>query len=109
MKVREQAPIAFSASVILCAAFYTATLHAAPVSITLPGDMTGFKPGKGADIANGSCKICHAADYVYMQPPLPKEKWTAIIKKMKKVYGCPVQDGDIAALADYLAGQNGPK
>ena len=109
MKIRKKTYIAFRVAAILCGGFFAGTLQAAPVSINLPGDMTDFKPGKGAEIANGSCKICHAADYVYMQPPLTKEKWTATIKKMKKVYGCPVQDSDIDALADYLVGQNGPK
>jgi len=86
-----------------------ATLHAAPLTVTLPGDMTDFKTAKGSDIAVADCKTCHAADYVYMQPPLNKTQWTATITKMKKVFGCNVQDSDVDTLADYLTGQNGPK
>jgi hypothetical protein len=44
-----------------------------------------------------------------MQPPMDKTKWTATITKMKKVFGCLMQDSDVDALAEYLTGQNGPK
>jgi len=104
MKIKRE-----KAFIIFSAALFASTLNAAPVSITLPSDMTDFKPTKGSDIAVADCKTCHAADYVYMQPPLNKTQWTATITKMKKVFGCNVQDSDIDTLADYLTDQNGPK
>jgi mono/diheme cytochrome c family protein len=104
MKIKRE-----KAFVIFSAALFTSTLSAAPVSITLPSDMTDFKTAKGSNLAAGYCKTCHSADYVYMQPPMDKTKWTATITKMKKVFGCLMQDSDVDALAEYLTGQNGPK
>ena len=79
------------------------------VSIELPSDMIQYKPGKGVELANQYCATCHAADYVYMQPVMNKEKWVGVVNKMKKVFGCPVEDSDIDALADYLTEQNAAK
>lgn len=79
------------------------------VSITLPAPDNMFKAGPNAELANTVCTICHAADYIYTQPPLAKDKWTATIKKMQQKFGCPIQDADIDKLADYLVSQNGPK
>ena len=79
------------------------------VSITLPSDMMSYKPGKGSELANQYCSICHAADYLYMQPVMSKEKWVGEVKKMKKVFGCPVNDSDVSLLADYLTQQNAAK
>lgn len=76
------------------------------VSIQLPPDYLQYKPGKGVELANQYCVMCHAADYVYMQPLQDKDKWVGVIKKMKRVFGCPVEDKDIDALAEYLAAQN---
>jgi len=81
----------------------------AVVSIQLPAEAVPFKPGPGADLARGHCLTCHSADYVYMQPPLPQDKWKAAVEKMRKVFGCQVPDGDIEPLAKYLAEQNGPR
>ena len=76
------------------------------VSIKLPPDRMQYQPGAGVELANAYCTMCHAADYVYMQPVENKDKWVAVITKMKKVFGCPVDDQDIDALAAYLAAQN---
>jgi len=79
------------------------------VSIQLPPDRMQYGPGKGVELANQYCSMCHAADYVYMQPVMNKDKWLAVVRKMKKVFGCPVADEDIDALADYLTAQNAAK
>ncbi len=78
-----------------------------PVTINLPPDHMSFKPGAGAQVAQGNCTICHAADYVYIQPPLTGEKWRAEVNKMQKVYGCPVAQDAVDALVNYLVAQNG--
>jgi mono/diheme cytochrome c family protein len=79
------------------------------VSIELPADMMNYKPGKGVELANQYCGMCHAADYLYMQPVMNKEKWVGVVKKMKKVFGCTVEHADISPLANYLAQQNAAK
>ncbi|CAK0769725.1 exported hypothetical protein [Gammaproteobacteria bacterium] len=79
------------------------------VSITLPEGMVSFQSGPGVELATNQCLTCHAPDYIYMQPPFSEEKWTATVKKMKKVFGSQIPDEDIPTLAKYLATQNGPK
>ena len=79
------------------------------VSIALlPPDNT-FKSGPGQDLAQGQCLICHSADYVYMQPPLDQQKWKATVTKMIKVFGAPIPEENVDALANYLVTQNGPR
>lgn len=75
-------------------------------SIFLPTDPFSFQPGKGQEVANTYCVICHSADYIYMQPEHSKDKWAAIIHKMKLVFGCPIPQDQIPALASYLFQQN---
>lgn len=75
-------------------------------SIFLPPDPFSFQPGKGQEVANAYCVICHSADYIYMQPEHSKEKWAAIIHKMHQVFGCPVPQDQIPTLAAYLFQQN---
>jgi cytochrome c5 len=75
-------------------------------SIVLPTDPFSFQPGKGQEVANAYCSICHSADYIYMQPDHSEEKWAAIIHKMKRVFGCPIPQDQIPGLATYLFNQN---
>jgi sulfite dehydrogenase (cytochrome) subunit B len=92
----------------LCAAVLT--LGAASygtVSIKLPPETVGFKPGPGADAATAHCLACHSAAYIYTQPALTRAQWTAEVKKMQGAYGAPIADADINAIVDYLMTQNG--
>ncbi len=75
-------------------------------SISLPTDPFSFQSGKGQEIANTYCIICHSADYIYMQPEHSKKKWQAIITKMQRVFGCPIPQDQIPALSTYLFKQN---
>jgi len=79
------------------------------VTINLPRPNIEFKPGPGADLATANCRTCHSAAYVYTQPPLTRVQWTAEVTKMKKVYGAPIDDANIAPIVDYLLTQNGKK
>jgi mono/diheme cytochrome c family protein len=81
----------------------------APVSVTLPLDARSFGPGPGQSVAQANCTICHAADYVYMQPALTDVQWRAEVMKMKTAYGAPLNDSDVDTLVAYLVGQNGKK
>lgn len=80
-----------------------------PLSITLPNDATEYKEGPHVDIARNYCTTCHAADYIYMQPPMPKEKWLGVVQKMQHVFGCPIPENEMDKIADYLTSQNGIK
>lgn len=81
----------------------------APVSVKLPPDAQSFGPGPGQSVAQANCTICHAADYVYMQPALTDVQWRAEVLKMKTAYGAPVNDSDVDTLVAYLVSQNGKK
>lgn len=75
------------------------------VSITLPEDHDTYRPGPNLDVAEDFCVACHAADYVYMQPPLTHKQWQATVDKMVKVFKCPVSEDKYGALVEYLASQ----
>jgi mono/diheme cytochrome c family protein len=79
------------------------------VSITLPEDHDSYRPGPNLEAVTTYCAICHAPDYVYMQPPLTRAQWEAEVKKMKAVFGCPLPDELVGQMTDYLVGQNGKK
>lgn len=77
------------------------------VRIQIPKETAEFKPGPGVEKVEEVCLKCHSADYVYMQPPLTRQQWTATVVKMKKVMGAPVADGDVDVIVGYLMSQNG--
>ena len=89
----------------LAIAFATTVAIAAPRTITLPAETSALKPSSlpGYAIAQQKCGICHSADYIDYQPPGMKlAQWTAEMKKMKALYGAPLDDREIDALAAYL-------
>ncbi|WP_038580163.1 hypothetical protein [Dyella japonica] len=71
------------------------------VSVDLPVSHTSFPPGPGSELT-GKCLICHSAGMVLKQPALTQEEWTAEITKMRKVYGAPIDDSDVAPLSAYF-------
>jgi mono/diheme cytochrome c family protein len=72
-------------------------------TITLPPEQVDLKPGNGMDTVATSCITCHSVDYIPMQPNGTKEKWTAEVNKMIKVYGAPVSDENAQIIVGYLA------
>jgi len=58
--------------------------------------------GFGARLLNQHCLICHSAEFVDEQPPLPAATWRAEVLKMKNVFGAPVEEQDIPALVEAL-------
>ena len=75
---------------------------AGEVKITLPPETNHFKPGPGSEIAATQCVICHSADYISTQPPMPRAFWKAGVQKMQKVYGAPLPDAQVEPLVEYL-------
>jgi mono/diheme cytochrome c family protein len=74
----------------------------AKVSVELPVSQASFPPGKGADIANGQCLICHSAGMVLRQPPLTQDEWADEINKMRNSFGAPLPPDQVEVLAKYL-------
>jgi sulfite dehydrogenase len=57
----------------------------------------------GYQLVMANCLMCHSAEYVLTQPPTSSRAyWDATVKKMKKPFGAPFPDEDIAAIVDYL-------
>ena len=79
----------------------TSAAQAAP--FLLPPETAGFKSGPGVEIAQGQCLICHSADYISIQPTLPRAFWKAAVEKMQAKYGAPIPADQIPPLVDYLA------
>ncbi|MDR3401682.1 MAG: cytochrome c [Chthoniobacter sp.] len=80
---------------------------AAEVTITLPAEKVTLRPGKGAELAQANCLICHSPDYIQTQPPMPRKFWEAEVKKMREKYGAPTPEETVPALVDYLAATYG--
>ena len=74
----------------------------AKVAVDLPTSETSFPAGKGADIANAQCLICHSAGMVLEQPPLTRDEWAGEINKMRDSFGAPLPADQVEALAGYL-------
>ena len=75
---------------------------AAPVRFEMPKETAAFKPGPGADLAKNQCLLCHSAEYVTIQPRLPRAFWEANVAKMRDKYGALVPKDQVPALVDYL-------
>ncbi|MEP6669071.1 MAG: cytochrome c [Chthoniobacter sp.] len=80
---------------------------AAELKITLPAETTVLRPGKGAELAQANCLICHSPDYIQTQPPMPRKFWEAEVKKMREKYGAPTPEETVPTLVEYLAATYG--
>src|SRR5258708_342895 len=79
-----------------------ALAHFAAINVNFPTSAVAFPAGKGSDIANANCLICHSAGMVLRQPPLTEGEWRSEISKMKSSFGAPIPSDQIDELAHYL-------
>jgi mono/diheme cytochrome c family protein len=86
------------------ALFASVSAPAVALQITLPPDDAALEvstlPGYQKALQN--CTACHAAQYMQTQPAASQAWWTAEVLKMKKVYGAPVPEADMQAIAEYM-------
>jgi mono/diheme cytochrome c family protein len=78
---------------------------AAPVNYTLPEETAAFRPGPNLELVQNNCTACHSADYIKTQPrgeKFKKDFWAAEVTKMIKVYGAPIDEGDVGKIVEYL-------
>ena len=62
-----------------------------------------LKKAPGLEQVEANCGACHSLDYIQMNSPfLASAAWDAEITKMIKVFGAPISDDDVRAIADYL-------
>lgn len=80
-----------------------AALDAGVMKIDLPTETASFKTAPGSGLANAQCLTCHSVEYVKTQPPEPLAFWSAEVKKMNAVYGAPIPEDQMDAIAHYLA------
>ena len=74
-------------------------------TVTLPPETAVYVASDlpGYQLVQKNCVGCHSAHYAAMQPPgSGRTWWDATVKKMKKPFGAPFPDEDIAAMVDYL-------
>ena len=71
-------------------------------TLRLPVEDVTLPDLPGREKVASSCAVCHTPRYVLEQPPLPRKTWEAEVEKMRKTYGAPVPEGDVAAIVDYL-------
>jgi mono/diheme cytochrome c family protein len=79
------------------------------VNVTLPVSSVKFPPGKGSDIANANCVMCHSTGMVLRQPALTEDEWRTEINKMRGAFGAPIPAEQVDELAHYLSVINGRK
>ena len=92
----------FSLTCLAAAAGFTLMATAAPLHFEMPRETAAFKPGPGSELAKNQCLICHSADYIIIQPRLPRAFWEANVAKMRDKYGALLPKDQVPALVDYL-------
>ena len=76
-------------------------------SIELPKIDQPMPPGEGSQTLATGCIICHSNRYITMQPPLSKTAWTALVTKMRKTFGAPLNDQQADDAIKYLVSIRG--
>ena len=97
--------IVFVSSALAAMAAATMLSAAAQRTYTLPPETVVYKESSlpGYQLVQRNCIGCHSAHYAQMQPStLGRAYWENTIKRMKKPFGAPFPDEDIAPMADYL-------
>ena len=62
-----------------------------------------LKKAPGVETVEGHCGACHSLDYIEMNSPfLSAASWDAVVSKMIKAFGAPIDDADAKAIAEYL-------
>jgi hypothetical protein len=77
------------------------------VSITLPYDEPDLPPGPHLREFQVACTSCHSTRLVMTQPPFPKAKWEASVKKMVDAFGAPLTPAVQARVVEYLMAVRG--
>lgn len=67
-------------------------------------DEAPLKPGPGQDMASAVCSACHTSDYIIMNSTfLTADGWKAEVKKMRSMFGAPIDDETAQQIEAYLA------
>jgi hypothetical protein len=67
-----------------------------------------LKSGPGQALVQGHCNTCHSTDYIVMNSRFMDEaKWTAVVEKMVKAFGAPIDADNQKMIVRYLTDQYG--
>ncbi len=101
--------IAYSA-LLVAISFASFAADSTQKSIQLPPDnaMAELKPGQGVEVAKANCVACHSTDYIVWQPGRDAKQWEAEVKKMRDVFGAPINDAEAKTIVEYLTAVYGP-
>lgn len=82
---------------------------ATPASAALADESSlRLKPGPDVELVRARCSTCHSVDYIQMNGGfLKRAGWDAEVRKMIKVMGAPVPDGEIDRIIEYLTTRYG--
>jgi sulfite dehydrogenase (cytochrome) subunit B len=73
-------------------------------------EKVALKNGKGRDLVQSACALCHSLDYIEMNSVfLDRKGWEAEVTKMVKAFGLPLEREDQVVIIDYLDAQYGKK
>ena len=61
-----------------------------------------LKPGEGRTLVEANCQTCHSLSYIEMNSFLNGPAWDAVVAKMIKAFGAPIDEANAKAIADYL-------
>lgn len=68
-----------------------------------------LKPGKGKELVETYCSICHSVNYITIQKKLPRKIWEMEVKKMI-MYGTPIEnEEEIRTIINYLVENYGAR
>ncbi len=65
--------------------------------------------GKGKELVQSFCGICHSTTYITMQPPLPTATWETEVHKMIGTFGAPIPESSAQEIIAYLTSHYTPQ
>jgi cytochrome c5 len=65
--------------------------------------------GKGKELVQSFCGICHSTTYITMQPPLTSATWEAEVHKMIGTFGAPIPESSAQEIMAYLKAHYTPE
>jgi len=81
--------------------------HDRVYSIALPDLPPTLPDGPNRPQFQAYCRLCHSPRLVLTQPRLPRDKWSAVVKKMVNVYKAPIPADQEDAVIAYLMAVRG--
>lgn len=79
-----------------------ASVPARSTIAALPVAQLSLKPGDGGALVAVNCTICHSLAPIIRHDGFTKEVWASEVGKMRKTYGCPIDDATAARIIAYL-------